>query len=158
MKQANSSVSLISRGHFHTQNIHQPYVCFMIFSVASSKSVSVLVQCVPALRLYQLVFVFCSSPPSSSELWRLDSASQSISSHLDCEGQLNHVSQSEHRTCFSTVDCCHTYKLTIQPSPFPLHPSMRIPSMNRSCTFKQEATSKLQHFLFSDNNHSLTFL
>lgn len=45
------------------------------------------------LRLYQLVFVFCSSPLSSSELSKLDSASQSISSHLDCKGEKN-MSQS----------------------------------------------------------------
>lgn len=45
------------------------------------------------LRLYQLVFVFCSSPLSSSEPSKLDSAFQSISSHLDCKGEKN-MSQS----------------------------------------------------------------
>lgn len=54
-------------------------------------SVPFVLLCV--LRLYQLVFVFCSSPLSSSELSKLDSAFRSISSHLDCKREKN-MSQS----------------------------------------------------------------
>lgn len=58
--------------------------------------------------------------------------------------------------CFNRTSCCHTHthtrELTIQLFPFPLHPSMRIPSMNQSCTFNNlffffwKKVQKLKHF------------
>ena len=61
--------------------------------------------------LYQLVFVFCSSPPSSFDLWKLDSAFQSTSSHLDCSTK--QTCQSDKRSYdtqaqiwFSCLDGC----------------------------------------------------
>lgn len=53
---------------------------------------------------YRLVSGFCSSPPSSSELWTLGSAFQSTASRLGCGGWGGGVNESRsHRrstTCF----------------------------------------------------------
>lgn len=56
------------------------------------------------LALYQLVFVFCSSLPSSSELSKLDSASRSTSSHLDWQKEW-HACQSDTSAVAQYLNC-----------------------------------------------------